>query len=248
MSESAPAGAPAIDLTSTAAFNGGHPWDQYAWLRAHDPVHWHPERDGPGFWAVTRYNDVRHVLRTPQDFSSWLGATQIRDPDPADLPFIRRMILNMDPPEQLRLRRLVTPAFTRRRLEGFADVVRARAAALLAAVAAAPSVRAGVAEALPQLKQLNDLDASEELPLFEPLGAWIAKQRTAVDAYTPSSCTADAVALFHDGIDQYDEIRERFLAWRDWGAHGHAYSLAAPRKIATTLQKAMGELEARCTG
>ncbi len=75
------------------------------------------------------------MLRTPADFSSALGATQIRDPDPADLPFIRRMILNMDPPEQVRLRRLVTGAFTRRRLERFADVVRERAAALLGAVA-----------------------------------------------------------------------------------------------------------------
>jgi cytochrome P450 len=45
------------------------------------------------------------------------------------------MILNMDPPEQLRLRRIVTGTFTRRRLERFADVVRGRAAALLGAVA-----------------------------------------------------------------------------------------------------------------
>ena len=130
-----------LDVFDPRTFAKGVPHDALRHLRDTAPVSWQPEPEvgiwpaGPGFWAVTRYADVRHVLRTPQDFSSWLGATQIRDPDPADLPFIRRMILNMDPPEQLRLRRLVTPAFTRRRLEGFADVVRARAAALLAAVA-----------------------------------------------------------------------------------------------------------------
>ena len=52
--------APAIDLASNAAFAHGHPWDQYAWLRANDPVHWHPEPDGPGFWAITRYEDIRN--------------------------------------------------------------------------------------------------------------------------------------------------------------------------------------------
>ena len=93
-----------------------------SWQDEHEVGIW---PSGPGFWAVTRHADVRHVLRTPADYSSSLGATQIRDPDPADLPFIRRMVLNMDPPEQVRLRTLVTGAFTRRRLTRFADVIRA---------------------------------------------------------------------------------------------------------------------------
>src|SRR4029078_4287347 len=113
---------------------------------------------GPGFWAVTRYADVRHVLRTPADFSSSLGATQIRDPDPAALPFIRRMVLNMDPPEQVRLRTLVTGAFTRRRLTRFADVIRARAVSLLDAVAAdgACDLPSQVTDVFP-LQNLSDL-------------------------------------------------------------------------------------------
>jgi cytochrome P450 len=123
-------------------FARGVPHEALRRLRDHDPVSWQEEHEvgiwpaGPGYWAVTRYDDVRHVLRSPADFSSSLGATQIRDPAPADLPFIRRMILNMDPPEQVRLRTLVTGAFTRRRLERFAGTVRDRAAALLDAVVA----------------------------------------------------------------------------------------------------------------
>jgi cytochrome P450 len=129
------------DVFDPRTFAHGVPHKDLQLLRDTDPVSWQEEPEvgvwpsGPGYWAVTRYADVRHVLRSPADFSSSLGATQIRDPDPADLPFIRQMILNMDPPEQLRLRRLVTGAFTRRRLEQQAEVVRARAAALLRAVA-----------------------------------------------------------------------------------------------------------------
>jgi cytochrome P450 len=122
-------------------FGRAVPYDALRRLRDTEPVSWQDEHevdgwpDGPGYWAVTRYDDVRHVLRTPADFSSSLGATQIRDPDPADLPFIRRMILNMDPPEQVRLRTLVTGAFTRRRLDRSAEQVRARAVGLIDAVA-----------------------------------------------------------------------------------------------------------------
>lgn len=133
-----------VDVFDPRVFARGIPHEALRQLRDTAPVSWQEEHEigiwpaGPGYFAVTRYDDVRHVLRTPEDFSSWLGATQIRDPDPADLPFIRRMILNMDPPEQVRLRRLVTPAFTRRRLERFAGTVRERARALLRAVAGRP--------------------------------------------------------------------------------------------------------------
>jgi cytochrome P450 len=129
------------DVFDPRTFARGVPHDALRELRDTAPVSWQDEPEvgiwpaGPGFWAVTRYADVRHVLRSPDEFSSALGATQIRDPDPADLPFIRRMILNMDPPEQLRLRKLVTGAFSRRRLERSAELVRARAAELIAAVA-----------------------------------------------------------------------------------------------------------------
>ncbi|WP_312858257.1 cytochrome P450 [Pseudonocardia pini] len=128
----------APDVFDPRVFAAGVPHEALRRLRDEDPVSWQPEHEvgiwpaGTGFWAVTRYADVREVLRRPADFSSSLGATQIRDPDPADLPFLRRMILNMDPPDHMRLRGLVTGAFSRRRLETFAATVRARAERLLA--------------------------------------------------------------------------------------------------------------------
>src|SRR5487761_1827034 len=126
---------PAPDVFDPRVFARGVPHERFRWLRDTDPVSWQPEPEvlgwpaGPGYWAVTRHADVRHVLRTPELFSSALGATQIRDPDPGDLDFIRRMILNMDPPQHNRLRKIVTAAFTRRRLERLTDQVTGRARA-----------------------------------------------------------------------------------------------------------------------
>ncbi len=145
-------------------FGRAIPYDALRRLRDTEPVSWQDEHEvdgwpaGPGYWAVTRYDDVRHVLRSPADFSSSLGATQIRDADPDDLPFIRRMILNMDPPEQVRLRTLVTGAFTRRRLEHSAQQVRERAVRLLDAVAAdgACDLPSQVTDEFP-LQNLSDL-------------------------------------------------------------------------------------------
>ncbi|MFJ8963715.1 cytochrome P450 [Lentzea sp. NPDC102401] len=79
------------------------------------------------FWAVFRHEDVRTVLRTPAVFSSHRGATQIRDPQPADLAYVQRMMLNQDPPEHSRLRRMLTRAFTPRAVALLEDRIRSNA-------------------------------------------------------------------------------------------------------------------------
>ncbi|MFJ9082355.1 cytochrome P450 [Streptomyces sp. NPDC102384] len=129
---------PAVpDVFDPRLYARGVPHDRYRTLRDHHPVAWQPEPavlgwpEGPGFWAVTRHADVVRVLKDASTYSSYLGATQIRDPDPADLPFIRGMMLNQDPPAHGRLRRLVSRAFTPRRVAAFEESVRNRARSLL---------------------------------------------------------------------------------------------------------------------
>src|SRR6185312_12143539 len=46
-----------IDLWDPESFAHGHPHAQYDWLRANDPVHFQEEPNGPGYWAITRYQD-----------------------------------------------------------------------------------------------------------------------------------------------------------------------------------------------
>ncbi len=117
----------------------GVPYDALARLRASTPVAWIEEKPiddqpgGPGFWAVLRHADVRYVLRNPRVFSSHLGATQIREA--RDLRYVRRMMLNMDPPEHSRFRRLLTKAFTPRAVERLTERIERRARALVDAVA-----------------------------------------------------------------------------------------------------------------
>ncbi|AUY48405.1 cytochrome P450 [Streptomyces sp. CB01881] len=119
----------------------GVPYDLFRELRAEAPVCWVEEPAvgdwpaGPGYWAVLRHADVKHVLRSPDDFSSHLGATQIRDPDTVeDLDFARTMMLNQDPPDHSRLRRVVAAAFTPRALHELATAIESRAAELVAGI------------------------------------------------------------------------------------------------------------------
>ncbi|MCX4514575.1 cytochrome P450 [Streptomyces sp. NBC_01619] len=143
------------DVFDPRRYAAGLPHDSFRELRDRHPVAWQEEYEvlgwpaGPGFWAVTRHADVVRVLKDARTYSSWAGATQIRDPDPADLPFIRRMMLNQDPSPRSagegpadhgRLRRLVSRAFTPGRVDRFAGVARGRARRLLGAAREAGGV------------------------------------------------------------------------------------------------------------
>jgi cytochrome P450 len=104
---------PAINLIDPEYFaRHGHPWDQYEWLRANTPVFWHDEPDGPGFWAITKYEDIRSISRTPKVFSSYETGVMLPDPDPMGLYAQRLMMLNMDPPQHDRFKLLVSRGFT----------------------------------------------------------------------------------------------------------------------------------------
>ncbi|HET7304638.1 MAG TPA: cytochrome P450 [Segeticoccus sp.] len=81
--------------------------------------------EGEGYWLVLRHEDVEQVVKDPATFSSWLGGTQIRDPaSEDDLAFVRRMMLNMDPPEHSRLRRMLSRSFTPRAVAKLEEQIR----------------------------------------------------------------------------------------------------------------------------
>lgn len=104
---------PDINLISPETFaDTGHPWEQYAWLRKNAPVYWHDEPNGPGFWAITKYEDVRTISRLPKVFSSYETSVMLPDPDPMGLYAQRLMMLNMDPPQHDRFKLLVSRGFT----------------------------------------------------------------------------------------------------------------------------------------
>jgi cytochrome P450 len=120
-----------------ATYVGGVPFEALARLRRETPVVWVAEIPvlgwpaGPGFWLVLRHADVESVLARPQLFSSSRGATQIRDPaTPHALGYVRQMMLNMDPPDHSRLRRLLGRSFTRRAVSQLEHRIRGHARAI----------------------------------------------------------------------------------------------------------------------
>src|SRR5690606_8728801 len=103
--------------------------EAFAWLRDHDPVHWHEEPDGPGFWAVTRYADVREVGRDAETFSSEYGIMIPGSAGPA--AGAPRMMITMDPPSHTGFRKLVVPDFLPKAVRAMAPRVEALAAQIV---------------------------------------------------------------------------------------------------------------------
>ncbi|WP_439377927.1 cytochrome P450 [Amycolatopsis lexingtonensis] len=115
-------------ITDPDTYVRGVPYEELARLRRAGPV-----VRVDDFWAVLGHAEVRQVLRDPSVFSSQLGGTQIRDA--ADLAYVRRMMLNMDPPEHGRLRGLLTKAFTPRAVAKLTSQIETWARDLVASVA-----------------------------------------------------------------------------------------------------------------
>ncbi len=114
-----------IDLTDASVWEKAAPHDWLDLLRSEDPVHWHPETDGPGFWALTRHDDVRRVSVSPGEFSSYVGGPLRLDLDGDGLAQLRMVIIGMDPPEHRNFRNIVSKAFNPRMIARLEQSLRA---------------------------------------------------------------------------------------------------------------------------
>ncbi len=111
------------DLTSHDTFVRGVPHATFRRLRQEAPVAWFEEADGnSGFWAVTRYDDVLQVSREHETFTSTAGI-RMEEMDREETE-ARRTLMELDPPEHTRLRRLVNRGFTRRTVEAYEAAIR----------------------------------------------------------------------------------------------------------------------------
>ncbi|MBO3746416.1 cytochrome P450 [Streptosporangiaceae bacterium NEAU-GS5] len=105
----------------------GVPHDQMAWLRANAPVYWHDGDDvrgWPGFWAVTRHEDVVRVSRHSDLFSSARRLALFNEMPEEQREMQRMMMLNQDPPEHTRRRSLVNRGFTPRQISQLESHIR----------------------------------------------------------------------------------------------------------------------------
>jgi cytochrome P450 len=96
------------------------PYPQYATMREQAPVYLHPF----GFWLLTGYEEVAWLLRAPglsvEDDNVTPGSPlrQLREEAYGDAPRVGAVsMLDRDPPDHTRLRKLVSKAFTPRAIQ-----------------------------------------------------------------------------------------------------------------------------------
>ena len=108
-------------LADLEFYTNGHPFAAYARMREEAPVCWLEEnyktQPGPGFWAVTRYEDVRTVELDTQTFSSQRGGINLsygapETRHPQLYPAALNTMICLDQPYHLPLRREHMPFFT----------------------------------------------------------------------------------------------------------------------------------------
>jgi cytochrome P450 len=126
-----------INLSDPAFWRAGEEYREAAFrtLRHEDPIRFFPEPipldpaipQGPGYWALTRYDDVWHASRNPELFCSGKGSN-IGDLPEFMLETLGSMI-NMDDPKHFRLRSIVSKGFTPKEVAKVEQYVKAKAAA-----------------------------------------------------------------------------------------------------------------------
>jgi cholest-4-en-3-one 26-monooxygenase len=141
-----------VDLSDPLTFVPSVPHAWLAHLRRNDPVHWQDEPGGPGYWAVTRYDDCVTVNRDFERFSSATKGTMPFEMGEEEIAQQGLMMLNMDPPLHTRYRRLVNKGFTPRTVRDLEESIHRAADNIIDQV-----IEAGTADFV--------TDLSAELPL-----------------------------------------------------------------------------------
>ena len=199
---------PTFDPYSEAFFED--PWDVYRWMRDEAPVFHHPELD---FYAVSRYDDCVEVHRDHRSYTSTRGVTldQLRSAAFGEsVPAVGSIIM-MDPPEHERMRRLVSRAFTPRRVAGWEPVARGVIEGLLDGLGGAGNfdVVRDFAGPFPVevISEILGVPAADR----QQLRAWADEmlERTVGDPFPPASAMAAGASFFGYVHDLVVERRAR---------------------------------------
>jgi cytochrome P450 len=102
-----------VDLTDLDLWARAVPHAEFARLRREEPVSWHAEpAPNAGFWSVNRYADIVAASRDTATFSSSRGVS-FEEPTDEDMA-ARRTIIDTDPPDHTKLRKILSGSFSQR--------------------------------------------------------------------------------------------------------------------------------------
>ncbi|HEY7269263.1 MAG TPA: cytochrome P450 [Dehalococcoidia bacterium] len=119
-----------IELGDEALFESGRSLEAFKILRRDDPIHYSPATEQiVARWHLTKYEDVMYVSRHPELFSSERGIVQYEAADPAmegnaAASGNGMMLITMDPPRHVKLRRLINKGFTPRQVNAMEPYIR----------------------------------------------------------------------------------------------------------------------------
>jgi cytochrome P450 len=103
----------AVDLTDLDMWVRGVPYAEFARMRRDQPVAWCAEAPpNSGFWSVTGYDDIVTASRDVATFSSARGVS-FEEPTDEEMA-ARRTIIDTDPPDHTKLRKIMTGTFSQR--------------------------------------------------------------------------------------------------------------------------------------
>jgi len=126
------------ELDKWETFINGQPFDLFKRLRKEAPIYWHEESLDfePGFWALTKHEDIVRVSKDPLAFSSAVGGhlMSMGDPevvDPTAVAAIVGNMIGMDPPDHQIYRKMVAPSFTPKAIKALEVDMRAKIRELL---------------------------------------------------------------------------------------------------------------------
>ncbi|TQK71932.1 cytochrome P450 [Nocardioides sp. SLBN-35] len=215
------------------------PYPFYAALRAQHPVHRHPD----GFWAITSYDAIRHLL-----YDRTLGVAEL-DYGPAGP--LHDSMLGADAPKHTRVRRTHSRWFTPKAVRTWTDITRAEVHSRLDAIAAGPRRFDAVRDlafpitfaTISHLLGVPDTDGAKVRQATYDLGKSLGLAPTEAEA----ARTAAAFDWFVGHIERLiadkrrqpgDGLLDAFLGFEDEGTMSHDEVIAS-----TTLLFAVGHLD-----
>ncbi|WP_033290278.1 cytochrome P450 [Amycolatopsis jejuensis] len=189
-----------IDLTDDRAFSGTGYRKPLAWLRENDPVHWHREPGGPGFWAVTRYADALSVYRDSETYSSRNGMRLDTNPQ-AVAAVTQRMLIVSDAPDHSHLKRVLAQGFSAARIPHAEDLVRRVVRELLA-----EAVREREVDIVEVVRRVPTRVVCALMGVPRPEWDWLGGTMNAAfegaDAASRRAAHADIFLYFSDLVEQ----------------------------------------------
>lgn len=177
------------NIVDPDVYVNGVPHATFKRLRDEDPVSWCNEKEGSGFWAVTRYDDILTASHNTQVFSSAHGI-RLEEMSEEELN-ARRTMMEIDPPEHTNYRRMVQPPFTYREVSAVEGGIRLLARAVI--------------DDLGQREEFDFVDdVARQLPMRmlgkllgipDSDGPWLLKQGDALIGNTDPEFTSHPVGL-----------------------------------------------------